>query len=117
VDWVYTHAKGKGFAVYHYLPSVYDYPYQYIYPWYGKQTYGYVPCEFASYPGSPKLIVPGGSHYEQPKRPCTGDVFLIIEPDAHTDVRARWIEGVTAGTRLVEQTMIRTIRIEHRVHE
>ena len=33
VDWTYQESQGKGFYVYSYLPSVYDYPYQYLYWW------------------------------------------------------------------------------------
>ena len=44
IDWVYEHMKGKGFKAYNYIPSVYDFPYQYLYWWYGTQKYGYQPA-------------------------------------------------------------------------
>ena len=43
VDWVYNKTQGEGFKAYNYVPEIYDYPYQYIYWWYGRKTYGYMP--------------------------------------------------------------------------
>ena len=115
IDWVYRESSGRGFAVYNYLPSVYDYPYQYLFWWYGRKTYGYLPCEYASYPGAPKLVIPGAAYYTGPAKPCTDLRFLIIEPDdAHAAYRQSWIDGASAGSTLLTQTRVGTILVEKR---
>ncbi|MGH7246140.1 MAG: hypothetical protein ACREGI_04370 [Candidatus Levyibacteriota bacterium] len=43
IDYVYQAARGKQFAEVVYTPPVYDYTYQYLFSWYGKNKYHYVP--------------------------------------------------------------------------
>jgi 4-amino-4-deoxy-L-arabinose transferase-like glycosyltransferase len=114
IDWVYQKSGEKGFYVYTYLPSVYDTPYQYLFWWYGRKTYGYMPCEYSSYPNSPKMFVPGAKHYENPKRECTNLRFLIIEPDINTQVREKWLSELRQNTELLEETSVGNIKIEKR---
>jgi len=114
VDWVYQQAEGKGFFVYHYLPSVLDYPYQYLFGWYGRQKYHYLPCEYSSYPGSPKLFIRDSQKYQEPQRPCTKLRFLIIEPDENLENQNRWLEGTREGTTPVKQSEVGKIKIEMR---
>jgi len=115
IDWVYRESHGSGFSEYNYLPSVYDFPYQYLFWWYGKKTYGYLPCEYSSYPGAPKLVVPGAVNYTTPTKSCTTLRFLIIEPDnQHRAYRQRWIDGVSQGSTLLTQTTIGTIIVQKR---
>src|SRR3989344_2688274 len=47
IDFVYKYANGQNFKVYTYLPSVYDYPYQYLIWWYGDKKFGYLPIEYS----------------------------------------------------------------------
>lgn len=114
IDWVYQKSEGEGFYEYTYLPSVLDYPYQYLLWWQGRKQYGYVPCEYSSYPGAPKLFVPGSGYYGNPKRECSKLRFLIIEPDKNEFVRNQWLEGVRQGTSLLQKTSVGSIRIEMR---
>jgi len=114
VDWVYRSSDSKGFHVYSYLPSVYDYPYQYLFWWHGRKEYGYVPCEYSTYPKTPDLFIPGLKHYQEPKRECTNLRFLIIEPDKNQFLRDKWLEQTRSGTRLVESKDIGSIKIEKR---
>lgn len=114
VDWVYQKADGKGFYEYNYLPSVYDYPYQYLFWWWGRKQYGYVPCEYSTFPGAPKTTIPSHAFYEEPKRECAPLRFLIVEPDRRGTVRQNWIDDVRAGTTLLEETSIGRIHIEKR---
>ena len=117
IDWVYQKSNGKGFYVYNYLPSVLDYPYQYLFWWYGRNKYDYLPCEFSSYPGSPKLFVPGNKYYENPKRECTNLRFLIIEPDKNIVVQNEWLTSISQNTYLIGETKIGQISIEMRSYE
>lgn len=114
VDWVYQNSSMQGFYVYSYLPSVLDYPYQYLFWWYGTKTYGYVPCEYSTFPKTPSLFVPGEEYYQGPKKECTNLRFLIIEPDEGETVRQRWIDQVTKDTKLLDSTNIGNIRVEKR---
>lgn len=45
VDFIYKYAQGKNFNYIVYTPPVHDYTYRYIFSWYGKNTYGYIPSE------------------------------------------------------------------------
>lgn len=115
IDWVYEKSRGRGFYVYNYLPSVLDYPYQYLFWWYGRNKYGYVPCEYSSFPGSPGLFVPGKDYYQEPKRDCDRRfLFLIIEPDKNLFVRLTWLDEVTKNTRLIEEGSVGTIQVQKR---
>ena len=114
IDWVYQKSEDRGFYVYNYLPSVYDTPYQYLFWWYGKKTYGYLPCEYSSYPGSPKMFVPGAKYYEGPKRDCSNIRFLIIEPDSNYYVQESWLSDLRNNTKLLEETEVGSIKVEKR---
>ena len=114
IDWTYQKSGGQGFYVYSYLPSVYDYPYQYLYWWHGRKKYGYVPCEYATYPKIPDLFVPGVDFYQEPKAPCGTVRFLIVEPDKNEYLRQKWLDGVRSKTKLLEETHVGTIILEKR---
>lgn len=114
IDWVYQNSEQQGFYVYSYLPSVLDYNYQYLFWWHGRKNYGYVPCEYSTFPKTPSLFVPGEEFYQEPKRECANLRFLIIEPDVRSAVRQRWIDQVTKNTTLLDSTNIGSIRVEKR---
>lgn len=113
VDWVYQESQDQGFYVYSYLPSVEDYPYQYLFWWRGTQKYGYLPCEYSTAPGIPDFFVPGQKYYQTPKKPCTNLRFLIIEPDSRKDLQNVWLNQVQEGT-ILKETNFGSIRVEKR---
>ncbi len=81
IDYVYKEAKGRNFRVYVYLPSVIDYPYQYLFWWYGQRKYGFLPIDYAYLPDKPEYIkdkakLTSGSNPED-----SGLTFLIKQPD------------------------------------
>lgn len=115
VDFVYQKAKGEGFYVYTYLPSVYDYPYQYLFWWYGRKKYGYVPCEYSTYPNVPDLFVPGLEHYQSPKRTCGKKRFLIVEPYESLALQEQWLKGAREGTSLIKEINVGAIKVEQRL--
>lgn len=45
VDYIYRDARGKNFKYIVYTPPVHDYSYKYLFSWYGKKKYGYIPSE------------------------------------------------------------------------
>ena len=112
VDWVYQKSAGLGFYVYTYLPSVEDYNYQYLIWWHGRNTYGYLPCEYSTFPNVPDFFVPGVKHYQQPQKPCSNLRFLIIEPDQNTLSRQTWLDQVQKGTELDKRAKFGSIEVE-----
>jgi|SRR3989344_6904727 len=81
VDFTYEYAKGKNFKVYSYLPSVIDYPYQYLYWWRGLKKYGYLPEDYAYLPNKPEYIKQKEKLNTGSKPESSGLIFLIKEPD------------------------------------
>lgn len=114
IDWVYQNANGQGFYAYTYEPSVYDTTSQYLFWWYGRKKYGYVPCEYSSYPGSPDTFVPGWKYYQSPKKPCQKIRFLIIYPDQNKHLRNMWYENLSKDTTLVKKSHSGKILLEKR---
>lgn len=115
IDWIYTESENKSPYVYSYLPSVYDYPYQYLIWWYGRKNYGYLPCEYASFPKSPGIFIPGKRYYQDPKRECSNLRFLIIEPDKNKHVQEEWLRSTREATELVKDFKIGDLTVEKRV--
>lgn len=109
IDYVYEYANGKNFKVYTYLPSVYDYPYQYLFWWYGKNKYGYIPGEYVYSSNKPQYI-PGQDKFQGSQENFSGLVFLIKEPDRN-DTRSGW-EGPFAKLTTVQKQMIGPIEVE-----
>lgn len=114
VDWVYKEAEDRGFNAYSYLPSVYDYPYQYLFWWHGKKTYGYLPCEYSTFPKTPDFFVPGLENYQEPKKDCTNLRFLIVEPDKNEGLRENWLSQVRKNTELIKEMHFGNILVEKR---
>lgn len=82
IDWVYQKAGGQGFKAFNYIPSVYDYPYQYLFWWYGTKKYGYQPDQISYMENVPEYIINNSSYWTQ--RKFTEDkspIFLIMEQD------------------------------------
>jgi len=106
-------AGGKNFKVYTYLPSVYDYPYQYLFWWYGKKTYGYIPGEYVYSPNKPKYI-PGQESFQGRKENFSGLIFLIKEPDRNY-TRAGW-EGdfIKYNWETIGKQMVGPLEVEIR---
>lgn len=94
VDEVYSHSEGSPFNVQVYSPSVIDYNYQYLFLWYGKKTYGYIPD----------------------REGVLSQVFHIIEPDPwNKGLRDIWIrERVGDGETVWQTTLPGNIEVVHR---
>ncbi len=89
IDYVYKKAAGQNFKVYTFMPSVYDYPYQYLFWWYGRKKYGYIPAEYAYAPNKPQYI---GSKdkFEGSAENYNGLIFLIKEPNRGHNWKSGW---------------------------
>lgn len=111
IDYVYTFAKGATFKVYTYLPSVYDYPYQYLFWWYGQKKYGYIPGEYRYSPNKPQYIA-NQDKFEGRKDNISDLIFLIKEPD-RIGYRTAW-ENDYKDMLFVSKEMIGSIEVEVR---
>jgi hypothetical protein len=116
IDWTYAHSRGEGFSVYTYLPSIYDYPYQYLFPWYALPKYGFLPCEYATFPDAPLTYLPSPHAYRTLVKPCHNLRFLIIEPDKNTTTRNTWLNELSKNTSLIEEGRIGEIIVQKRVY-
>lgn len=111
IDYVYQKAEGKNFKAYIYLPSVYDYPYQYLFWWYGKKTYGYIPGEYAYSPNKPQYI-PSQDKFQGIKNNFSGLVFLIKEPNRNY-TRFGW-EADYKDMQFISKEMVGPLEVEIR---
>lgn len=83
IDAVYADAGKAPFNMLIFAPPVYTYPYDYLFWWYGKRTYGYTPSFVMK-----------------------GLVYLLIEPDPHQPWTYKgWLETVIKSGKVLD-TMI-----------
>lgn len=111
IDYVYKYANGRNFKVYAYLPSVYDYPYQYLFWWYGQKKYGYIPGEYVYSPNKPTYIS-NQDKFQGRKDNLSGLVFLIKEPD-RIKMRQAW-ENDYKDMTFVSKVSLGSIEVEIR---
>ena len=115
VDWIYATRENDGFKAYTYMPDQRDYPYQYLFWWWGRKEYGFVPCEYSIYPGGLKLYLPERDYYTKPSLGCSQFVYLIIEPHKDSEHYKNWYEKVSKGSKLVEEVNIDgVVKVEKR---
>ena len=111
IDYTYQKSEGKNFKAYVYLPSVIDYPYQYLFWWYGLKKYGFTPEDYAYLPNKPTYI-DNKEFFVKPKKNAdsSGLVFLIKEPD-RINIRHLW-QNSFAKLEKVGNVKLRGIEIE-----
>lgn len=116
IDYVYRYAQNKNFKVYTYLPSIIDYPYQYLIWWYGLKEFGYLPIDYAYAPNQFDYISNkkafSATENSLKQRPNSNLVFLIKEPDRNY-TRFGW-EGNFVKLQTVEKQMVGPIEIDVR---
>lgn len=96
IDWVYAKAEGQGFKAFNYIPSVYDFPYQYLYWWHGAKKYGYHPETVSYLENVPEYIKDNEIFFTLKKPSENGNVFLIYEPDDESKERLHaWLGNFT----------------------
>lgn len=112
IDYVYKYAKGENFKVYTFMPSIYDFPYQYLFWWYGQKKYGFIPADYAYAPSKPQYI---GSKdkFEGSKDNYNGLVFLIKEPNRGHNWKSGW-EADYRFMELLSSEKLGSIEIEVR---
>ena len=91
IDDVYKAAGGDSFRVYNYLPSIYDYPFQYLFWWYGNNRYGYMPNDLAYLPNQPEYIKDRESFLRPvPTLNPNSKIFLIVQRGENKTHLAEW---------------------------
>lgn len=95
IDYIYKDAHGKTFNYITYTPAVIDYPYQYLFVWYGNKTYGYVPANKKA-----ELF------------------YVIIEPDPdHPDRIEDWLNVRKGDGKIIGEKVVKGgIIVQKRVH-
>lgn len=93
VDTIYKDAGSQPFSVFVFIPSVYTWPYDYLFKTYGRQTYGY-----------------------EPGKEKKGLAYLIIEPDNDKPWRHEgWLETVVQGGKTIWiKTLLNGLILEKR---
>lgn len=112
IDYVYQYSRGKNFKVYVYLPSIIDYPYQYLIWWWGRKRYGYLPEDYAYLPNQPAYISNKEKFTAPSSKLSSGLVFLIKEPDRRGE-RHLW-ENNFRDLELIDQIIVAGLQIEVR---
>ncbi len=102
IDWVYQKANGQGFKVFNYIPSVYDYPYQYLFWWYGESKYGYRPTVISYLENVPEYIQNNTSFLTNTRSLNNNyPTFLIMEKDHDMPIRQyAWLGNFTKLCKL-----------------
>lgn len=110
IDYVYQKTQGKNFKAYVYMPSVIDYPYQYIFWYRGLTKYGYTPEDYAYAPGKPQYIS-NKEFFVHPKKEASssGLVFLIKESD-RINIRHLW-ENIFANLEVVDSVKLPGVEV------
>lgn len=80
IDWVYQQADGKGFTAYNYVPEIHDFSTNYMYWWYGKIRYGYIPEKISySINPVPEYIRMENKFQSYARQSEKGNIALIYE--------------------------------------
>ena len=119
IDYIYKQANGENFKVYVYMPSIIDYPYQYLFWWYGNKKYGYIPYEYAYAPNKPEYVSNKQS-FSLSKDKSLGSkdnykglVFLIKEPNRGANFKSGW-EADYRFMQLISSEKLGNIDVEVR---
>lgn len=117
IDWVYEKAGGKGFKAYNYIPSVYDYPYQYLYWWYGTKKYGYQPEVITYLDNVPEYIKQNDKYFTM-RKPAGENplIFLIYEKDESRERLAAWLGNFTKYCTVEKQAFNWETTVESRMN-
>ncbi len=84
VDYIYRDANGKKFGLFVYTPGVFTYQYDYLFQWYGKKKYGYLPSQ-------EKI----------------GMFYLLIEPNSYNRWAAQgWMDTIIKTGKVVETKVL-----------
>lgn len=114
IDWMYQHASGSRFTFMNRHSPMYDYSFEYLFWWYGRKKYGYLPCHLDFFPFARSFHVPERGHYRNPARDCdngaenTAMRFTLIDGSSSLSSQKQWrltnVQGDTITTIIVDDT-------------
>jgi hypothetical protein len=99
VDKIYQLAQGKPFKVYIYNQTIYDYPFQYFFSYYGNKKYLYIPVDYSYLPNQPEYVLKKEFFDRNKKTRLSQNqplayIFLILDPDSHlTYTKESWMDN------------------------
>lgn len=86
VDYIYKDAKREKFGLFIFAPAIYTYQYDYLFKWYGKNKYGYLP------------------HEEK-----TGTFYLLAQPDPQKEWSVKgWMETVIKEGKIIDTKTLKS---------
>ena len=92
VEKTYELAKGNSFLVYSYIPSIYDYPFQYLFWSHGLKKYGYSPNDLGYLPNQPEYIKNKNSFLLNQKDVTKQTkIILIIQKGENSEHFNQWM--------------------------
>lgn len=112
IDYAYQKAEGKNFRAYVYLPSVIDYPYQYLFWWYGRKKYGYTPKEYAYQPNKPQYIS-NKERFQSAFAPEDSGLVILIKEPNRPDLEDLWKNSFT-DLELLSSAKVGSLSVEVR---
>lgn len=113
IDYIYQKAGDRNFRVYTHIPSVYDYPYQYLIWWYGKNKYGYLPKEYTYLPDKP-IYIPAQSKFQNTISKSDSNLVFLVEELQNPKLLDLWLNNFNNYPSL-DSVMIGPIRVETRL--
>ncbi len=107
VNYIYQDSNDKPFKVYVFTPPIYDYAYQYLFWWRGKQN-EYWPEEYSYLPGKTDYV-PNKERYNLTQHKTQGQqktdiIYLIMEPKEGRGFSG-WYERFS-DTKLIEEKIM-----------
>lgn len=106
VDWIYQDGLKsiEPFSVYTYTPPIYDYSYQYLIWWRGKNRYGKLPAQFNYLPDETSYLPEKEKFISADWKPQDAKIiYLIIEPETIEFRRRGWL-GHFAALDTIDKT-------------
>ena len=114
IDTAYRQTAGQPFNFYIYTPPIYDYAYQYLIWWRGRQVYGYLPTEYSYLPERIDYH-PHKSDFTQPIKPGPPEkIFLLIEPEVHLGRVKDWLTNFAHYPLLADQALPGSLTLQTR---
>lgn len=93
LQYIYDQAGGRAFASYHYMPDIYDYPYQYLYMLQARNgqrlptEFSYKPGEVTYIPEKTELLEKLDSQHDS-RNPEV--IFYVVESSDNQDLLDQW---------------------------
>lgn len=114
INIIYKDAQNLPFSVYVYSPAIYDFPYQYLFWWYGFVKKQPFPYDFAYLPGKPGYVKSKDLYAYKVAE--TKLVYLVIENSKESSYNfSDWINTFDSFEIIWEQRINQAITLQKRI--